>query len=992
MRNRLLKLLSLLIVFSFSFNSLLITAFADEEATLSEIGEQEAVDDNAIIISTSEELLELADSLKISGNSSGIYVKLDADIDLSNVSDFSGIDSFSGTFDGGGHTISGININSGNGAMGFFGYVEKTATIKNLTVDGVIYSTDNNNYVGLIAGVNAGTIENCSAKGIVTGTADTAGIAGYNGQTATITGSKNEAVVYSLAAVGGIAGENTGLIVDCVNAGDINADSSWIELEDTSVKSLSIESIIESFNASVEVGRDIGGIVGYSTGQILDCTNNGIVGYQHAGYNVGGIAGRFCGYISGSTNNGFVYGKQDVGGIVGQFEPAIIEEGESLDAYLNELEDLMNQLQVDTNSAAASGESALKSTADSITSAGQKATDQINSSSSSIQSYISDTSNSVTNRVNSAAESINNLQDKLSEKEDEVTNENSSNTTLQDITDTLTTITDSVDKAQDAIDSIDADKIASESNSDIKSSAADANSKIGETSGKVSQDISDTTGEISSDLYELSDNISSTRNTLNNDINAINDKISDITNYANEQVDNLKRIADGGDVFEDYSAVDSENEAASRMISCANKGYVNGDRNVGGLAGAIAVEGTDSADTNSSSSSDGQSYVTLAVLEQSESNGIIELRKENAGGVVGNSSLGLIRNCLAKNRVISEEGNYIGGIAGYAKGTITNCNSACVLEGSNYVGGVAGAAKKLRNCYSLSDISSDSNWAGEIIGNLIEDSSVDVSVSHSNMTNSVYNNYYVNDKFGGINNASYSGVAEEISYEDLLATDAGEDFANLYAYFYDRDFNFVASSAIQYGKEVSTINFPDLVTEDDTYLIWDGIDSDTVLGNMYLLADEADDVTVIASDLTVNDKVAAYAQGIYYENSKLILSENTTVTKPDSTNDSSNMTVYDVSLKNTAVDDTMESQIRFYIGDNSNVKIYQLSDDKWVSKEVKIAGSYAESSFTGTEATFAVESYNSNGYIKIVVVVIIAAAAAILLIIIIRKRHKKNAK
>ena len=69
--------------------------------------------------------------------------------------------------------------------------------------------------------------------------------------------------------------------------------------------------------------RDTGGIAGFSNGNILNCTNEGAVGYPHVGYNVGGIVGRTSGYLSGCTNKGKINGRKDVGGIAGKLAPDI---------------------------------------------------------------------------------------------------------------------------------------------------------------------------------------------------------------------------------------------------------------------------------------------------------------------------------------------------------------------------------------------------------------------------------------------------------------------------------------------------------------------------------------------------------------------------------------------------------------------------------------------------------------------------------------------
>lgn len=80
--------------------------------------------------------------------------------------------------------------------------------------------------------------------------------------------------------------------------------------------------------------------MGWSSGIVYSCRNTGAVGYPHVGYNVGGIAGRQDGHLSGCTNRGEVYGRKDVGGIVGQAEPdvALSPDSGALDRLRRELD------------------------------------------------------------------------------------------------------------------------------------------------------------------------------------------------------------------------------------------------------------------------------------------------------------------------------------------------------------------------------------------------------------------------------------------------------------------------------------------------------------------------------------------------------------------------------------------------------------------------------------------------------------------------------
>ena len=135
-------------------------------------------------------------------------------------------DFFAGTFDGCGHTISGLNVQGSTANQGLFAAINK-ATIRNLNVSGTV-NCGTKNYVGGIVGkVQDGTIENCSFSGSVTGGGHTGGIAGgLNGNDVTISGCANLAAVTGTTA-GGILGywKKTASIRDCYNTGSVTSSA-----------------------------------------------------------------------------------------------------------------------------------------------------------------------------------------------------------------------------------------------------------------------------------------------------------------------------------------------------------------------------------------------------------------------------------------------------------------------------------------------------------------------------------------------------------------------------------------------------------------------------------------------------------------------------------------------------------------------------------------------------------------------------------------------
>ena len=134
-------------------------------------------------------------------------------------------DFFAGTFDGCGHTISGLNVQGSTVNQGLFAAINK-ATIRNLNVSGTV-SCGTKNYIGGIVGkVQAGTIENCSFSGSVTG-GYTGGIAGgLNSNNVTISGCVNAADVTGTTA-GGILGywKTTAAIQNCYNTGSVTGSA-----------------------------------------------------------------------------------------------------------------------------------------------------------------------------------------------------------------------------------------------------------------------------------------------------------------------------------------------------------------------------------------------------------------------------------------------------------------------------------------------------------------------------------------------------------------------------------------------------------------------------------------------------------------------------------------------------------------------------------------------------------------------------------------------
>ena len=160
-----------------------------------------------------------------------INCTLTADIDLTG-KDWTPIgtnfyNSYTGTFDGGGHTIMGLTVTTNDQYVGLFGRLGKAGTVKNVVMDGIQITCNHRlGYAGGVAGFSwGGTIENCSVSGSVSGTICAGGVVGIQWE-ASITGCSSSATVKGMVQVGGVAGEtNSGAtMAACYATGNVTIE------------------------------------------------------------------------------------------------------------------------------------------------------------------------------------------------------------------------------------------------------------------------------------------------------------------------------------------------------------------------------------------------------------------------------------------------------------------------------------------------------------------------------------------------------------------------------------------------------------------------------------------------------------------------------------------------------------------------------------------------------------------------------------------------
>lgn len=162
---------------------------------------------------------------------SDINITLTADINLSGI-DWTpiGIDynyQYTGTFDGGGHTITGLAVTGSDQYAGLFGHIGSGGTVKNVTLKDVkIESNHSSGNVGGVAGWSYGNIEYCSVSGSVSSNSTAGGVVGYQSDGA-ITGCNSSATVKGMVRAGGVAGAtNSGAsLTGCYATGSVSVEN-----------------------------------------------------------------------------------------------------------------------------------------------------------------------------------------------------------------------------------------------------------------------------------------------------------------------------------------------------------------------------------------------------------------------------------------------------------------------------------------------------------------------------------------------------------------------------------------------------------------------------------------------------------------------------------------------------------------------------------------------------------------------------------------------
>lgn len=874
----------------------------------------------------------------------GKTVTLTADIDVSGL-EFNGAAYFSGTFDGGGHTISHVNITAKGSDYGLFRYLGENAVVSNLKVSGKVSPSGSSENIGGIAGVNYGTINGCSFSGSVSGKNAVGAIAGMNKASGKIADCSTSAEVEATNRTGGIAGENKGLISGCTSDSSVNTE----EL----VTTMDLGGIdIGTFNVTHNImdRNDMGGIAGISSGIITECTNNGTIGYSHTGYNVGGIAGRQNGKVISCTNNGILYGRKDVGGIVGQTEPYI--ESEYLEDKVDTVQDSVKSINNTLGNMAS----------------------EVNAAKDEAKQYSHNLSEQYKNSTVSFSETLENLSDSVGENNPEARQ-----------------YLDNIEAASDEIDRIEGEKVilSKEELQEVSKQWQVINDNlanmrgIAENSDKTTEDfLNDISNQIkekdtSGDVENLTNAIDSGIQTVTDGVSKITGQISRIQNTVE---DTMSALMGEEEYIKDISSIKSSENTDGVIFECINHGEINGDLNVGGIAGSMNIEYD--LDPEYDIDLTKTTNITLrttvnSVLAHCRNYGLITAKKNCAGGIAGLQEIGLIYDSEGYGTVKSDTGDYVGGIVGNSASAVKECYSLCNIEGEDYCGGIGGKAYTIKDSISAPSIISDGEALGSIAGAVSDEGEVK-------------GNYFVSDNLDGIDHINYAGVAEKISYEDAMQYEKiPEGFRQVSVTFMVDD-EIIAVKTIPYNTGLTENDLPQIPEKDGYYAKWpDDFIGEPISDNRTVEAEYTLWTESIAGEEYASDnKTLFLTEGQFYGDSSIAMTQ----IEPKHL-EGDIVYAYDWQMKNVHDKQYETVKCHFYVpesGGKNEVWFREQAEDAWKKAKAKTDGSYLVAEIP-YEASFALVHKNADytAYYA-------AGGAAVLIVFVIfavrryNKRKKKS--
>ena len=464
--------------------------------------------------------------------------------------------------------------------------------------------------------------------------------------------------------------------------------------------------------------------------------------------------------------------------------------------------------------------------------------------------------------------------------------------------------------------------------------------------------------------------------TLTDDVSAISGQIQSISKTFALATEDAKK-----DTVTDISDVDLSDISDGRVTNCTNTGTVEADLNVGGITGTMGLESTvdPEDDRPSGSLTQRRRYELKAIVDSCENVGTVTAKRSYAGGICGRMELGLITGSRGYGRISSDNGDYVGGIAGLTGGTIRDSFAKCTLSGNNYVGGIVGSgiqedisgdSSTVSGCYSMVEVTEYKQFVGAISGG---NSGVFI------------NNYFVSDTLAGINRVSYATLAEPVTYEKMQRLQSLPQSLRELTLRFVADGKTVKSVPFHYGDSFDDSVFPEIPQKEGCYAKWDTRDLTDLRFDTVVTADYLPYITSLStSDLRYDDRPVFFVQGQFQENDALKAEHSA-----EETFRKEGLTLKEQWTITIPADGLESHTIRFLPG-QENSHLYLMKSGSWTRIHPETMGTYLCFEAAGSQVELAVAVPMAAGRNQLLIAAAGLVVLAVLALCTIRIKHSRK--
>ena len=503
---------------------------------------------------------------------------------------------------------------------------------------------------------------------------------------------------------------------------------------------------------------------------------------------------------------------------------------------------------------------------------------------------------------------------------------------------------------------------------------------------KTAEDLYGSINDISGSLSEFIKDMTTSGNILMDDMQSISDQLFRLMNL---MINIIEEISIGDiseeDILKDVSSENIEKKTEGKVSDCNNRGIIEGDINVGGIAGGMSIELKLDPEIDldlKGKLSYNTVFETRAIIHRCKNEGNIISKKNSVGGIVGSMDLGYIKDCIVSGSIESLDGNYVGGIAGKSDAPIVSSYVKCTLDGGNYIGGISGYGKEITDSYTLVQVGRSRACVGAIAGNINENSNIKF-------------NYFLSDSLRGIDGISYINKAEPITYEELISIESLPNIFKDFKLSFWVDGKIIKTMILNYGDTISHKDFPEIPLKEKYYSKWDTLNIENFTFDTDIHAIYSPYLTILESKEKRDGPLSiVLVEGSFTDQDSLALIEDKSQ-GPVLAKNGTQLEQWSVSIPE---DGESMHNIRYLPQEvKKNLEVYILTNGKWKKTKSKWDGKYLVFKASGNNIAFSIVD-SGFAYIEYVILIFISILLIIILIIYIswfkktRTKNKSNTK